>query len=57
MPKCDFCDDEALYDARIPLYGCWGYVCELHKQMFECKHYTKLEVSKDDQAVQTVRRD
>jgi len=37
LPKCDFCDEKARYDARIPLYAIWGYVCETHFQQFECK--------------------
>lgn len=37
LPKCDFCDERAKYDVRIPLYATWGYVCETHFQQFECK--------------------
>lgn len=35
--KCDFCDERAKYDVRIPLFSTWGYVCETHFQQFECK--------------------
>lgn len=35
--KCDFCDAPAKYDARIPLYGSWANVCELHFKQLECK--------------------
>lgn len=29
-PNCDICKtkQKAYADARIPLFGCWGYVCE-----------------------------
>ena len=37
LPKCDFCDERAKYDARIPLFATWGYVCETHFQQFDCK--------------------
>ena len=37
LPKCDFCSEQAHYDARIPAYATWGYVCETHFQQFECK--------------------
>jgi hypothetical protein len=36
LPKCDFCDERARYDARIPSYTSWGYVCETHFQQFGC---------------------
>lgn len=34
--KCDFCDNKAKYDVRIPLFATWAYVCELHFELFEC---------------------
>lgn len=37
LPKCDFCDERAKYDARIPLFATWGYVCETHFQQFDCQ--------------------
>lgn len=56
--KCDFCNKQAKYDARIPLYASWGYTCELHFKMFECQlgigKGQKLEVkemSNDDKSV------
>lgn len=27
MPNCDFCGEEASYDARTT-YGPWGFMCE-----------------------------
>jgi hypothetical protein len=29
LPKCDFCDDTASYDAKAKS-GIWAYMCELH---------------------------
>ena len=37
LPKCDLCDERAKYDAYIPTYATWGYVCHAHFQQFECK--------------------
>lgn len=37
LPKCDFCDERAKYDARIPAFATWGYVCPTHFQQFDCK--------------------
>jgi len=36
LPDCDFCDERAKYDVRIPFFATWGYVCETHFQQFEC---------------------
>lgn len=36
LPKCDFCDDQAHYDAKIPMYGSWANVCERHFKRFGC---------------------
>jgi hypothetical protein len=35
--KCDFCQEEACYDARIPSLGQWGNLCERHFEAFGCK--------------------
>ena len=31
LPKCDFCNNKALYDMKIAVGGYWAYVCEDHK--------------------------
>lgn len=36
IPKCDFCSKTALYDARLPLVGCWANVCQEHFVKHEC---------------------
>ena len=36
LPKCDFCDDQAHYDTKIPMYGSWANVCERHFKMHRC---------------------
>lgn len=31
IPKCDFCEEEALYDGKTKLRGgAWAYMCPLH---------------------------
>ena len=32
-PKCDFCDNEAHYDARTRV-GVWAYLCEEHFKVY-----------------------
>lgn len=27
IPRCDFCEKEAVYDAKTRI-GCWAYMCE-----------------------------
>lgn len=34
-PKCDFCDKEALYDAKVPGMG-WAYHCKYHFSIHGC---------------------
>jgi hypothetical protein len=34
LPKCDFCDSLAAYDARTVLSGLWANMCPYHY-----KHY------------------
>lgn len=29
LPKCDFCDESAQYDAKT-IVGPWAYMCEKH---------------------------
>jgi len=36
LPKCDFCDKNAKYDAPTQHGGRWAYMCEEH-----CKEYGK----------------
>lgn len=36
-PKCDFCKEEAQYDARVPEMGCWANLCTKHFKAFGCK--------------------
>lgn len=33
LPKCDFCDQEALYDFKTN-HGPWAYGCEVHWQAY-----------------------
>lgn len=35
--KCDLCDKPAVYDARLPLYGSWGNLCQLCFSMNGCE--------------------
>ena len=37
LPKCDLCDERAKYDAYIPTFATWGYVCETHFKQCDCK--------------------
>tara|TARA_R110000824_G_C14726661_1_gene625776 strand:- start:204 stop:506 length:303 start_codon:yes stop_codon:yes gene_type:complete len=30
LPKCDFCDDVAAYDAKVKNHSSWAYFCEKH---------------------------
>lgn len=36
LPKCNLCPDKAEYDARIPLYGQWAYLCQAHFDLYKC---------------------
>lgn len=36
LPKCDFCDNTAVYDARIPFASCWANVCEECFKKYKC---------------------
>lgn len=33
LPKCDFCDDDAAYDART-IHGPWAFVCQHHFDLY-----------------------
>jgi len=30
LPKCDFCDDVAAYDAKVKNHSAWAYFCKEH---------------------------
>lgn len=36
LPKCDLCAEPAAYDAKLPMQGCWAYVCERHFKECHC---------------------
>jgi len=36
LPKCDFCDEKARYDAKLPS-GPWAYLCETHYFAHGCR--------------------
>lgn len=36
IPKCDICDKEAKYDARLPSGICWANLCQEHFDLYEC---------------------
>lgn len=39
LPKCDFCKEDALYDA-LTIAGPWAYMCEKH---FRLLSFQRLE--------------
>lgn len=58
-PKCDVCPDPAEYDARIPLYGQWAYLCQAHFDLYKCKlgtgHGQRLIVKEENNAEQNLQ--
>jgi hypothetical protein len=34
LPKCDFCDYPAEYDAVVPMVGSWANMCLIHFGQF-----------------------
>lgn len=29
-PKCDFCDEPAMYDGKLAGFSSWAYMCKYH---------------------------
>jgi hypothetical protein len=34
LPKCDFCGNVAIFDARTKLNNAWAYMCKSHFQTY-----------------------
>lgn len=50
LPKCNFCDKDAFYDAPTSNFGQWGYMCascaQIHSSPSKLSIGTKFEIRK-----------